>query len=75
MANLLAVPCSARVELGIERRGANALNIEIGAPSPRCMNKRPEHWPASASALRWLASGGTALVLGACSNPCPLKPF
>jgi len=54
------------------RRPANALNVEIGAPAPRCSLKLPDHWTGSGrSALRWLGSGGSPLVFGHCSADCP----
>lgn len=65
-------PCLSRISPGIERRQANALNVEIGQPIPRCLNKIPEHWTGPAAlGLRWVASGGSPLVLGACQpNGC-----
>lgn len=67
--------CPHRVEVLQERRRANALNVEIGTPLPRCLLKVPEHWPSDApGALRWLGSGGSALVFGPCSARCPKKP-
>lgn len=63
--------CGAHVSLDVERRPANALNVEIGTPAPRCIDKRPEHWPANMGSLRWLASGGSPLVFGPCSAWCP----
>lgn len=65
--------CASRVEIALERRPANALNIEIGTSPARCLNKRPEHWPSTASGIRWIASGGSAMVFGICSADCPLK--
>ncbi len=65
------VSCTARVAVSLQRRPGNALNIEIGQGPDRCMDKRPEHWPESMSASRWRSSGGSALVLGACSQVCP----
>lgn len=67
--------CPHRVELGVERRPGNALNIEIGAPMRRCRLRTPEHWNgADHRAVRWLASGGSALVLGNCDlSNCPLS--
>jgi hypothetical protein len=67
-----ASACKSRIELDTPRRPGNALNIEIGTPAPRCMNKRPDHWGESMTAIRWLASGGDALVLGVCSRSCPI---
>lgn len=53
----------------------NALRVEIGTPSPRCILKLPEHWPDKAKeygGIRWLASGGSGLVFGLCTpNNCP----
>lgn len=65
--------CGARVQPELERRPGNALNVEIGQPQARCINKRPEHWPEGVSSLRWLASGGESLVFGCCGGPCPLE--
>lgn len=64
--------CGSRVQPELERRPGNALNVEIGQPMARCLNKRPDHWPESMSALRWLASGGEALVFGCCGGSCPM---
>lgn len=63
--------CPSRRELATERRPGNALNVEIGTPSARCVEKRPEHWPESVSAIRWIASGGELLVFGHCAGECP----
>jgi hypothetical protein len=64
--------CPCRIEIDVERRLANALNLEVGTPMPRCMRKPPEHWGESAPPVsRWLASGGSALVLGVCDFKCP----
>lgn len=66
-------PCDQRIELGVEGRPANALNVEIGAPLPRCRLKTPGNWQGSDKrAVRWLWSGGSPLVLGPCSSRCPL---
>lgn len=63
--------CPNRVEPAAERRPANALNVEIGAPMDRCRLRTPAHW-RGAGALRWLASGGSPLVLGVCcASKCP----
>jgi hypothetical protein len=70
-----AAGCPSRIELSVERRPGNALNLEIGAPQPRCKLKPPSHWPTGRGTVtRWLASGGDALVLGHCSARCPLEP-
>ena len=64
--------CTYKIELDVTRRPANALCVEIGTPLPRCTLKLPSHWTGTeASALRWLASGGSPLVLGPCSASCP----
>jgi hypothetical protein len=67
--------CPHRIELELERRPGNALNVEIGAPAPRCINKRPDHWAKLGvnSSFRWLASGGSALVFGLCTYCCRRK--
>lgn len=41
-------------------------------PAPRCILKRPQHWPESATGLRWIASGGSITVFGDCSQACPV---
>jgi hypothetical protein len=66
--------CSARRSPKLERRPGNALNIEIGQPAPRCIERLPKHWPAGSSALRWIGSGGDVLVFGLCAfGPCPRR--
>lgn len=51
-----------------QRRGGNALNVEIGEPLARCLQKQPEEWRGRGmSSLRWLASGGSPLVFGPCT--------
>lgn len=69
-----AETCAERIELDVERRPGNALNLEIGAPVPRCRLRPPEHWGDRApSVSRWLRSGGSPLVLGHCEcRGCPL---
>ena len=64
--------CRSRIQPPLPRRPANALNIEVAAPAPRCICKRSKHWGESATGIRWLASGGAALVFGVCSRNCPL---
>lgn len=61
------MPCRFRVEAPLERRPANALNLEIGQPAARCTLRYPEHWP-DGMVLRWLGSGGSPLVLGVCAG-------
>jgi hypothetical protein len=69
-----AEKCPNLVKLEVERRPGNALNVEIGTPIPRCKLCPPPHW-RGASVTRWLLSGGSPLVLGACTRVfCPLKP-
>lgn len=69
----LAQLCPSRVELPVLRRPANALNVEVGQPAPRCRRQTPPEWNGSdPNAARWLASGGSALVLGPCARcKCP----
>lgn len=70
-----AESCPQRIVMGVERRPGNALNVEIGAPMPRCRCRTPDDWGgADPRARRWLASGGTPLMLGLCSAAaCPLE--
>lgn len=64
--------CPHRIELTVPRRPGNVLNVEVGTPLPRCALRHPEHWPEGSSALRWLGSGGSALVFGVCTpRNCP----
>lgn len=58
----LAERCPHRVTLGIERRPANALNVEIGQPMPRCSLRAPD-----GRGLAWVQSGGSWLAYGTCS--------
>lgn len=66
-----AARCPHYVETPLERRPGNALNVEIGAPVPRCTLKEPDHWPQKGLGPRWLFSGGSPLVFGFCSEDCP----
>jgi hypothetical protein len=63
--------CGQLVSEPLIRRPGNALNVEIGAPLPRCRLKMPSHWSAiggpGASSLRWLGSGGSPFVFGPCT--------
>lgn len=65
--------CPERIALGVERRPANALNIEIGTPLARCREQTPVAWEGvDHRASRWLLSGGSPLVLGVCcAENCP----
>jgi hypothetical protein len=66
-----AADCPWRIVADLPRRPANALNVEVGTPLPRCRMKPPEHWGDKApGAARWLASGGSSLVFGPCSRNC-----
>mgnify|MGYP001577881837 CR=1 FL=1 len=69
---MLREKCKSRLVSALERRPGNAFNVEIGQPGDRCLNKRPDHWPANMTGIRWLASGGSVLVFGYCCEPCPL---
>lgn len=66
--------CPHRIALSVERRPANALNMEIGTPQPRCRCLTPDEWGADdPRAVKWIRSGGSALVLGVCSaRACPM---
>jgi hypothetical protein len=64
--------CNARLRSDVPRRPGNALNIEVGQPADRCIDKAPREWRGrGVSGFRWLASGGDAFVFGACSSACP----
>ncbi len=64
-----AAPCRDLIKLGVPARPANALNVEVGTPVPRCRLRTPAHWNGvDPRASRWLLSGGSALVLGHCTN-------
>ena len=64
--------CRARLQPALERRPCNALNVEIGQPSERCIDRAPAH--LRGMGLRWLASGGDMFVFGRCSFAvCPKR--
>ena len=64
--------CTARLRMIQERRPVNGLNVEIGGSFDRCLDKTPAAWRGQGvSGVRWLASGGSALVFGICSPACP----
>jgi hypothetical protein len=69
--------CPHRIEFELQRRRANALNVEPIQPMPRCKLKPPKHWGsperACELAIRWLWSGGDGMVFGKCSGRCPLE--
>jgi hypothetical protein len=72
------VSCRFNVSTGVVRRPGNVIAVEAGCfGSERCTRKLPSHWEAiggsGASALRWLASGGSPLVFGHCTpnGNCP----
>jgi hypothetical protein len=62
--------CRFVIQPPLAPRRANALNVEIGQPAPRCRLAWPEEWQGRGSGadlgFRWLASGGDALVFGGC---------
>lgn len=65
--------CPNRIAPDVERRPGNALNVEIGAPIPRCKLRAPERHKGMEA--RWLLSGGSPFIFGACNrSACPLKP-
>ena len=64
--------CQSRVDIPVEARRGNVIAVEIGTPQKRCLNKKPDHWPTNATALRWIGSGGDYFVFGHCSQcDCP----
>ena len=49
------------------RRPGNALNVEIGAPMMRCLQRSPD-----GRGLAWMMSGGSLLAYGLCTpGGCP----
>jgi hypothetical protein len=67
--SILPSNCKFREVPELERRRANALNVEIGSPSPRCTQKSPD-----GLGLRWWLSGGSLLSYGVCDvRNCPEK--
>jgi hypothetical protein len=70
------LPCPYRVIATEDlRRRGSCLCIETGITyRERCTLKPPDHWVQITNkpmVLRWLGSGGSALVLGICNNNCP----
>ena len=67
--------CKSRLELAVAKRPVNGLNIEIGTPAARCINKPPVNSAGvKANAFRWLLSGGSELAFGVCCQAtCPLR--
>jgi hypothetical protein len=65
--------CPNRIAPDVERRPGNALNVEIGTPVPRCKLRAPARHKGME--VRWLLSGGSPLIFGACNrSACPLQP-
>ena len=63
----LAPHCPDRFAPSLERRPANALNVEIGTPLLRCLQRSPD-----GRGLAWKASGGSVLAYGVCGGAqCP----
>jgi hypothetical protein len=59
--------CPQRWVLPVERRRANALNVEVGAPLPRCQWRSPD-----GRGHAWFLSGGSQLDYGPCGpSECP----
>jgi len=64
--------CPSMASTSWDGKQSNALRIETFHPQDRCIQKKPEHWPESATALRWIGSGGNPLVFGPCEfRSCP----
>lgn len=61
--------CGHRAQPELERRPANALNIEIGTPAARCLARPPDGRGVTrdGSTLAWLRSGGSLLAYGRCA--------
>lgn len=64
----LAKHCCNRVDPAAERRPANALCIEIGAPLPRCLFREPGGPREGRSNLSYWISGGSILAYGICEK-------
>jgi hypothetical protein len=69
--------CPSRLEQPTPRRPVNGLNVEVGTPQARCVNKPPVNVAGvPADAIRWLGSGGSELAFGVCCvATCPLKNY
>jgi len=59
----LSAHCQNRIDPTVERRRCNGLNVEISAPSPRCLRRSPD-----GLGLRWFMSGGSVLAYGICDK-------
>lgn len=55
--------CDQRIVPEVNRRPANALNVEIGSPAIRCALRSPDGRGAI-----WLLSGGSPLAYGCCER-------
>jgi hypothetical protein len=66
----LAKHCCNRVEPELLRRPVNGLNIEIGAPQPRCLFRSPDGrgFTKNGGSLDWYLSGGSVLDYGHCQQ-------
>lgn len=65
--------CASRVQAESHQRPCNGLNVEHFGGSHHCLNRKPGHWPESATAMRWIKSGGSVLVFGECClTGCPI---
>lgn len=69
----MSAGCPHRIAIDVQRRPANALNIEAATPASRCSIKEPDHWPNKDMSMRWRMSGGSPFVFGLCNADCPLK--
>jgi hypothetical protein len=66
--------CKYRHQLPVERRPGNALNVEIGAPLPRCTQKPPDGRGVTrdGGTLDYWRNGGSMLAYGLCeADSCP----
>lgn len=69
----VAERCASRVQAETHHRPCNGVNVEYYGGSYRCLNQKPDHWPESATAIRWIKSGGSVLVFGECCLAgCPI---
>ena len=69
-----SIGCGNRTQPPLERRPANALVIEVGAPHARCLIQPPDGRGVTrdGGTMDWLRSGGSVLSYGWCAqSSCP----
>lgn len=65
-----ARPCGDLLEIRTERRPVNGLNVEWFSSAPHRCSRKSEgiQYPG-----RWILSGGSVAVFGACDHKCPRR--